>query len=193
MARSLAEAERVCFCFLSESNGRNLGNSGLNTSHSPGVTPARAALLHRSVEPAWLAANGLAIDGVGSNGRSTGCAQQISQDVGGTWGSMVETLRPADAARMFLERLVVTGDTVYAGWNVTQDGSKEWVEVPGLDPIAVDVLRVQQPLASEVVSGNYMDSQVAAARLIAAQYYSVDTGKSAPAEWWALRMHWKKD
>jgi hypothetical protein len=169
----------VCFALLTESNGRNLGNDGRNTSNSPGVTPSVAALLRRSVDPVWLAANNLQIDGVGSNGRSTGVLQQLSRDVGGSWGTMQETLRPADAARMFLAKLVVTNDSVYTGWNVTQSGQREWVEVQLSSPIAADVLRVQQPLASEARSSNYGPAHVAEAKALAAQFYKTPT-----QTWW---------
>jgi hypothetical protein len=96
--------------------------------------------------------------------------QQISDDVGGGWGSMAGTMDPATSARRFLAALRVTNNPIYAGWLLTPTG-REWVKVELSDPIAADVLRVQQPLANEARSSNYDASQVTVARAIVAQLF----------------------
>lgn len=161
---------RLCFAIRSESYGGDIcGNDGRNTSNSPGMTPARVALLRRSIDPQWLAANGLRIDRVGSNGRSTGFLQQISEDVGGGWGSMADTMRPGPSALMFMKRLQVTNNPVYSGYLVQEDGSRKWVEVR-VTAEAADVLRVQQPLVSEALSLNYASDKVDDAKAVVGMY-----------------------
>lgn len=109
-------------------------------------------------------------DGVANNGRSTGILQQTSQDVGGGWGDMAGTMTPAVAAARFLARLGVTDDPVYEGWLLQPDGSKRRVRVTLSSPVAADVLRVQQPLASEAESDNYGPANVAIAVELAARF-----------------------
>jgi hypothetical protein len=97
-------------------------------------------------------------DAVGNNGGSTGILQQLSQDYvaarfpGKTWGwgTVAATMDVGQACRMFLPRLVVTDNGGYQGMT--------------FDPIAADVLRVQQPKLSEASSGNYSAERVAMAR-----------------------------
>lgn len=155
---------RLAFAVWTESRALITANGGLNTSHSPGFDthPQWPAILRRSLE--------LPHDAVGNNGRSTGMLQQISDDVGGGWGSMAGTMDPATSARRFLAALRVTDNPIYAGWLLTPTG-REWVKVELSDPIAADVLRVQQPLANEARSSNYDASQVTVARAIVAQLF----------------------
>lgn len=91
-----ARRERLAFAIWSESRGYNYANGGLNTSSSPGVTPAIVEILRRS--------KNLPNDGVRNNGRSTGILQQTSSDVGGGWGDMAGTMTPAVSASRFNAR-----------------------------------------------------------------------------------------
>ena len=103
-------------------------------------------------------------DAVGNNGLSTGILQQISQDAvaarypGKTWGwgSLAQTMDIEKACRMFLDRVRVTNDRTYRSMV--------------FDPIAADVLRVQQPLVSESSSANYSAARVAEAKRIVDQW-----------------------
>jgi len=158
--------ERVAFAIWSESRLFNYANDGTNTSHSPSVTPERAAILRRSLD--------LPHDAVGSNGRSTGVLQQTSEEVGGAWGSMAGTMIVAVAVNRFLGSadFRVTTNPIYEGRLVNQDGSTSRVYVRLSDAIAADVLRVQQPLADEARSSNYGPGQVSIARWIVATYGS---------------------
>jgi hypothetical protein len=96
-------------------------------------------------------------DAVGNNGGSTGILQQLSQDYvsarfpGKTWGwgTLADTMDISKACAMFLSRLVVTSKRDYLGRD--------------FDPIVADVLRVQQPLISEV-DANYGPDEVRAAK-----------------------------
>ena len=157
-----ARRERLAFGIWTESRGYNYANGGLNTSRSPGVTPAVAEILRRSTA--------LPNDGVRNNGRSTGILQQTSGEVGGGWGDMAGTMIPAVSAGRFNARLAVTDNPVYEGWLYQPDGSRRKVRVALSDPIAADVLRVQQPLADEAESDNYGAEQVAFARQLAARF-----------------------
>jgi hypothetical protein len=167
VATSPAERVRLVFAIWTETSGYNHSNDGRNLSESPGVTPERVVLLRRSLDPEWQREHGLQIDRVGSNGRSTGVLQQISADVGGGWGDMVGTLRPAVAAQRFLQELVVTDNEMFKAVLLVGDTSR--LVLIQRDPIAADVLRVQRPLAPEAESANYNDNQVAIARAIVAQ------------------------
>lgn len=151
---------RLAFAIWTESRGLIYANGGLNTSHSPGVTPAIAVKLRESLN--------IPHDAIGNNGRSTGILQQISKDVGGGWGDLAGTMDPADSARRFLAVLHVTGISQYSGTLLTPTGSMR-VTIQLSDPIAADVLRVQQPLADEAASSNYGAGQVAIAKQIVAQ------------------------
>jgi hypothetical protein len=96
-------------------------------------------------------------DAIGNNGGSTGILQQLSQDYVGArfpgkswgWGSLADTMDIGKACRMFLSRLVVTTKRDYLGRD--------------FDPIVADVLRVQQPLITEV-DANYGPTELAAAK-----------------------------
>ena len=154
-----AERLRLAFAIWTESRALIYANDGRNTSDSPGVDASVREVLRRSLQ--------IPHDAVGSNGRSTGMLQQISTDVGGVWGDMAGTMDPAESARRFLADLQVTNNSQYAGTLHTPTGSRR-VVVQLSDPIAADVLRVQQPLADEAESSNYNASQVAIAREIVA-------------------------
>lgn len=99
-------------------------------------------------------------DAVGNNGGSTGILQQLSQDYvaarfpGKTWGwgSLANTMSVQDACWAFLDRVRVTSDRNYGGKD--------------FDPIIADVLRVQQPLASEVAVNYGADVLVVAKDII---------------------------
>lgn len=96
-------------------------------------------------------------DAVGNNGGSTGILQQLSQDYvsarfpGKTWGwgTLADTMDIGKACAMFLSRLVISSNRDYLGRD--------------FDPIVADVLRVQQPLISEV-DANYGPDELAAAK-----------------------------
>lgn len=150
-----ASMDRLAFAIWTESRGYVYANDGTNTSHSPSVTPQVAAVLRTSLD--------LPHHKVGSNGRSTGPLQQTSSEVGGGWGSMAGTMDPAISAGRFLGVLEVTARASYTGRLLTPTGS-EMVTIDLSDPIAADVLRVQQPLASEAQSSNYGAAQVAIAK-----------------------------
>jgi hypothetical protein len=93
-------------------------------------------------------------DKVGSNGRSTGPAQQLSADTGGTWGPMAATMRMDLSVLMFLnavnwsDRSISYKGKLMANWQTAM------------------LLRVQQPLPAEVAA-NYGASQLARAQSIA--------------------------
>lgn len=169
-----AQLLRLAFAVWSESSGLIYANDGRNTSRSQGVTPEVAAILRRSLE--------LPHDAVGSNGRSTGMLQQLSSDVGGAWGDMAGTMDPATSARRFLQRLRVTDNSRYEGRLQTSTGSRP-VTVQLSDPIAADVLRVQQPLAAEAESTNYGPEAVRIAREIVQQIRGT-TPAAPPAQDW---------
>lgn len=184
VARNLAEAERITFAKMTESNGRVLANDGAAFHPDPEVRrpgwdkdengrplPARmiAALyaeLRTSLE--------LPHDGIGNNGGSTGDIQQLSQSYvairfpGKTWGygSIAQTMDPVWSATALRSRLIVTDNREYAGLE--------------FDPIAADVLRVQQPKVSEHESDNYNAAQVARAKAIVAQ---LSNPKPPDTEW----------
>lgn len=173
VASTKEEAQRLAFAIWSESRGYIYANDGRNTSKSPGVTSIRAEILRRSLN--------LPHDAVGSNGRSTGMLQQISEEVGGGWGDMAGTMDPATSAVRFLEKLKITDNPVYSGTLVTPTGNRK-VNV-NLTPIAADVLRVQQPLADEAESSNYNEQAVRLAMNIADAFWQPprlepDTGTS---------------
>jgi len=96
-------------------------------------------------------------DAIGNNGGSTGILQQLSQDYVGArfpgktwgWGSLADTMNIEKACGMFLSRLVISSNRSYLGRD--------------FDPIVADVLRVQQPLISEV-DANYGPPEVKAAK-----------------------------
>jgi hypothetical protein len=159
---------RIAFAAWSESRGLVLANGGLNTSRSPGFDthPQWPGILRMSLA--------LPHDGVGNNGRSVGMFQQIPADVGGVWGPMVGCMTPTTSAEQFYAHLRVTDDPVFKGKLLRPDGKLEPVDVT-LDPIAADVLRVQQPLADEARSSNYDASQVAVAKAIVAQLFPPTT------------------
>jgi hypothetical protein len=176
-----AQRVRLAFAIWTESRGLVYANDGRNTSNSPGFSthPQWPTILRRSLS--------IPHDAVGSNGRSTGMLQQISDDVGGAWGSMVGTMDPATSARRFLAALKVTDNPVYSGILLTSTGSQR-VDITLSSPIAADVLRVQQPLADEARSSNYGAAQVQVANEIVA---SLGILPPQPARnWWASMMKW---
>lgn len=166
--------DRVSMVLLTESNGRNYANDGLAYADNaekvrPGwvveadgkpMTLAKRAAIRGVLRKSLDMPN----DGIGNNGGSTGCIQQLSQEFvgvrfpGKTWGygSVAATMDVGNAVSMFLGRLVVTDNPDYAGITFS-------------DPLVADVLRVQQPLISEHESSNYNASQVATAKAIVAQ------------------------
>jgi hypothetical protein len=169
-----AVCERVAFCAWTEGRGYNWANDGRNTSNSPGVTPAIAAILRTSLNYPH--------DKTGSNGRSTGMYQQLSENVGGGWGDMTGTMDPAISTARFLSRLIVTDNPVFAATLITPTGTRR-VAITLSDPIAADTLRIQQPLADEAESSNYNATQVAIAREIVAQLSPTGTGPVDLMKW----------
>lgn len=172
VAQTLPQAERLAFALWSESAGWIYANDGTNKSNSPGFDthPQWPAILRRSLD--------IDHDKVGNNGRSTGMLQQISADVDGGWGDMAGTMDPATSARRFLNALVVTGEANYTGTLQKPGGGTETTTRQLSDPIAADVLRVQQPLINEALSSNYDASQVAIGKEIAARFFQPATETS---------------
>lgn len=138
------------------SEGHTPWNWNSATGQPIGTPSSRAAmreLLRRSVDPVWLEKNDLRMDKVGSNGRSTGPAQQLSEETGGAWGPMAGTMRMSTSMQMFLDAVDWSNrSSVYKGLQMAN-----WQTAM--------LLRVQQPLASEVAA-NYGASQLAAAQAI---------------------------
>lgn len=162
--------DRVAFVMWTEGRGYNWGNDGTNTSNSPGFDthPHWPEILRRSIDRDWLTANGLPPpDRIGSNGRSTGCTQALSEDVDGSWLTMAETLRVPTMIAEFCRRLVITDNPHYIGTLQKPGGGSEHVVRELSSPIAADVLRIQQPLMNEALSSNYDATQVAIAQAIA--------------------------
>src|SRR5664279_1691427 len=102
-------------------------------------------------------------NGIGHNGGSVGPLQQIPTEVAQAadkpwdgWGSIRQCMTWETSLPAFLDVLSVSGDTSYKG-------------KPMASAIVADLLRVQQPLASEV-DANYGGSITANAQAKAAQY-----------------------
>lgn len=102
-------------------------------------------------------------DAIGHNGGSVGPLQQIPTPVAqaadkpwGGWGTIQDCMRIETSIPKFLAQLRVTTDSTYGG-------------KPMASPVVADLLRVQQPLASEVAA-NYGAAVVAAAKEIADQF-----------------------
>ena len=156
------------FAVLTESGGRVLANDG--GAFFPDVNNRRPgwdkddsgnSLPEKIISNCYAAVRksfDFPHDGIGNNGGSTGILQQLSQNYVGArfpgktwgWGSLADTMNIDTACRMFLDRVRVTTGTSYLGVS--------------RDPIAVDVLNVQQPLAKEAKSDNYSDDAVKRAR-----------------------------
>jgi hypothetical protein len=99
-------------------------------------------------------------DKVGSNGRSTGPAQQLSADTGGAWGPMADTMQVDKSVLMFLNAV---------DWS-NRDQWYPNANAPGRKLMAnwqtAMLLRVQRPLSSEV-DANYGAGQLSLAQQIA--------------------------
>lgn len=93
-------------------------------------------------------------DKVGSNGRSTGPAQQLSAETGGAWGPLAATMRVDLAVLAFLDAV---------DWS---DRSPLYLGKPMANWQTAMLLRVQRPLPSEVAT-NYGAAQLARAQAIA--------------------------
>lgn len=191
VASTKAEAERIAFATWSESKGKVYANDG-SAYVEPSVrkTPwnwdskAGVQIGTAGQRSDWRAILRLSLnythDEVGSNGRSVGIFQQIPDEVGGWWGDMAGCLDPATSARRFLARMRVTDDRVYEGYLV-EGGRKKIVKVTTPSAVVADVLRVQQPLASEAESSNYGPANFAISQEIAAQFF---TSPVASPSWW---------
>lgn len=104
------------------------------------------AILRRSLD--------LPHDKVGSNGRSTGPAQQLSAETGGGWGPMAATMRMDLSVLAFLDAVDwANRSPLYLGKQMAN-----WQTAM--------LLRVQRPLPSEVAT-NYGAAQLARAQAIA--------------------------
>lgn len=112
-------------------------------------------------------------DKVGSNGRSTGPAQQLSADTGGAWGPMAATMRMDLSMLMFLnavnwsDRSISYKGKLMANWQTAM------------------LLRVQQPLPSEVAA-NYGAAQLARAQAIARDERFTPGSPPIERDWWSL-------
>lgn len=154
---------RLVFAVMSESGGLVYANDGrafrddaeqVRPGWAEGVPLEQRARIRAALAPSM----DIPHDAVGNNGGSTGILQQLSQDYvaarfpGKTWGwgSLADTMDIEKACRMFLDRVRVTNDGSYRSLT--------------FDPIAADVLRVQQPLISEQSGGGYSAARVAAAK-----------------------------
>jgi hypothetical protein len=116
-------------------------------------------------------------DGFGSNGGSVGALQQIPTEVSwiatkdglddgaptpwAGWGTITDCMALETSIPKFLNQLRVTDDPVYKG-KLTAS------------PVVADLLRVQQPLASEVAA-NYGQGVVEVATAIAATFPRIET------------------
>jgi hypothetical protein len=132
--------------FKEPSEGHTPWNWNSVTGQPIGTPSSRAqmrGILLQSMDQAWLAANGIHYDLVGSNGRSTGPAQQLSGDTGGAWGPMAGTMRMSSSMQMFLDKV---------DWN-DQSTIYKGKQMPNKE--SAMLLRVQQPLPSEVGSTDY--------------------------------------
>ena len=119
------------------------------TNRPIGTSEQRAqmrAILRRSLE--------LPHDKVGSNGRSTGPAQQLSAETGGGWGPLAATMRMDLSVLMFLNAV---------NW---ADRSSFYLGKEMANWQTAMLLRVQRPLPSEVAT-NYGAAQLARAQAIA--------------------------
>ena len=160
---------RLVFAVMSESGGLVYANDGkafrddaeqVRPGWAEGVPLEQRARIRAALAPSMAIEH----DAVGNNGGSTGILQQLSQDYVGArfpgktwgWGSLADTMDIEKACRMFLDRVRVTNDRTYRGMD--------------FDPIAADVLRVQQPLVSESSSANYSAARVAEAKRIVDQW-----------------------
>lgn len=167
-------AYRLAMVLLTESSGglifandgRDFGAGMPRTFNADGTPWSEAKRLH--VVEVLRTSLPFPHDREDSDGYSTGPIQQISRDAvqaaglgAWGWGSIAETMNPARAAVMFVEKCTVTDNAVYV-----KDGQR--VETP--DPIAADVLRTQNPAPREAASSNYSASQVALARRMADAY-----------------------
>ena len=161
---------RLVFAVMSESSGLIYANDGKAFHPDPAQrrpgwdkddkgNPLPADVLDACYR-ALRASLAYEHDAVGNNGGSTGILQQLSQDYVSQrfpgskwgWGTLADTMDIPKACGMFLSRLIPSNDGVYQGMT--------------FDPIAADVLRVQQPLMTEAASGNYSATRVAAAKHI---------------------------
>ena len=119
-------------------------------TNMPIGTPEKRAQMRDILRSSLL----LPHDKVGSNGRSTGPAQQLSVETGGGWGPMAATMRMDLSMLMFLDAVDWTNrDIKYLGKTMAN-----WQTAM--------LLRVQRPLASEV-EANYGSQQLARAQAIA--------------------------
>lgn len=179
-----AKALRVVFCFMSESNGRQLLNDGLAFHPDPrkrrpgwadGWTAARCEPVYAALRSSLVYPDPGAPPG--NNGGSTGAAQGLSDDYltarFGTptsygWGSIAQQLDPGSGvefiADAFLGKLRVTDQRVYL---YTRDDGRPGA-VTCSDSAVADVLRVQQPKPSEAESSNYGAAELVQARAILA-------------------------
>ena len=150
---------------LTESNFRILAHTGVWGGGGK-INDEQKAILRTSAD-LYRAATGREPDGYGSNGGSVGPLQQIPTPVAQAadkpwagWGTIVDCMVIGTSVPKFLAKLRVTDDSSY--------GDK-----PMASAIVADLLRVQQPLASEVAA-NYGGSVTATAVEIAAQFPRAD-------------------
>jgi hypothetical protein len=132
---------------------------------TPDQRAAMRAVLQKSLD--------LPHDKVGSNGRSTGPAQQLSVETGGGWGPMAATMRMDLSVLLFLDAV---------DWS---NRDINYLGKPMANWQTAMLLRVQRPLASEVAV-NYGAAQLARAQAIARDE------RFAPApvtnDWWDALM-----
>jgi hypothetical protein len=133
--------------FREPEEGHTPWNWNSKTGQPIGTPESRAKMreiLRKSIDPAWLAANDLHYDLIGSNGRSTGPAQQLSKETGGDWGPMAGTMRMSTSMGLFINAVDWGNQsTVYKG-----------IQMPNKE--SAMLLRVQQPLPQEVAGTDYV-------------------------------------
>jgi hypothetical protein len=188
-----AKALRVVFCFMSESNGRQLLNDGAAFHPDPrkrragwadGWSAARCEPVYAALRTSLVYPDPGAAPG--NNGGSTGAAQGLSDDyltalfgraTSYGWGTIAQQLDPGTGvefvADAFLGKLRVTDQRKYL--YTKADGRPGSITCS--DPAVADVLRVQQPKPSEAESDNYGAAELEQARLILA---SLMTDQPAP-------------
>jgi hypothetical protein len=178
-----AKALRLVFCFMSESNGRQLRNDGAAFHPDPkqrrpgwadGWSAARCQPIYDTLRGSLTYPD----HGTGNNGGSTGAAQGLSDDyltvlfgspTSYGWGSIAQQLDPGSGvefvADAFLGKLRVTDQRVY----FYTDDDRRPRSLTCSDAAVADVLRVQQPKPTEARSSNYGAAELLQARAILAQ------------------------
>ena len=103
VATSPAERVRLVFAIWTETSGYNHSNDGRNLSESPGVTQSGSSCCDVPLTRNGSGSTACRSIGSAQTGDQPGSCSRYQADVGGGWGDMVGTLRPAVAAQRFLQ------------------------------------------------------------------------------------------